>query len=116
MLREDATPGCYWWTVDIEEAFGNVPLGSADKPFMLFRWYHPDDTEHLGTCHDFVYLHIAGNFGPRPLPFTYTMIQLYVNIAAMGIGVSPPPSGFIDDNTATRPSLASSETSLALYN
>ena len=51
VLREDATPGCWWWTVDVEDAFANVPLGSADRPFMLFRWYHTDDTNFEGDSH-----------------------------------------------------------------
>jgi hypothetical protein len=115
VLREDATPGCWWWTVDVEDAFANVPLGSADRPFMLFRWYHTDDTNFEGDSHDYVYLHIKGNFGPRPLPYIYTMIQLYVNIAAICVGVTPPPMGYIDDNTATRAVYLDSFESLQLY-
>ena len=115
VLREDATPGCWWWTVDVEDAFANVPLGSADRPFMLFRWYHTDDTNFEGDSHDYVYLHIKGNFEPRPLPYIYTMIQLYVNIAAICVGVTPPPMGYIDDNTATRAVCLDSFESLQLY-
>ena len=115
ILREDATPGCFWWTVDAEDAFANVDLGAADRPFMLFRWYHIDDTNFEGSSHDYVYLHVRGNFGPRTLPYIYTMIQLYVNVASMAVGVTPPPTGFIDDNTATRKTYDDSYESLQLY-
>ena len=92
-LREEAVPNnCWWWTVDVEDAFANICLGASDRPFVMFRWYHPDDTTFQGTSHDCVYVHVRGNFGPRPLPCIYTMLQLHVNIAAMPIGVSPPPA------------------------
>jgi hypothetical protein len=101
--------------VDVEDAFANVSLGSADRPYMLFRWYHPDDVDFNGTCHDYVYLHVRGNFGPRPLPYIYTMLQLYVNICAIVVGVSPPPWGFIDDNTTSRANYHDAYESMQLY-
>jgi hypothetical protein len=99
-LREMASHMCWWWVVDIEDAFANLPIGPTDRPWMMFRWYHTDDTEFRGTCHDAIYMHVKGNFGPRPLPYWYTMYQLYINIAFMAVaGVMYPPMGFIDDNS-----------------
>ena len=99
-LREMAKHMCWWWVVDIEDAFANLALGPADRPWMLFRWYHLDDHEHSGTCYDATYMHVKGNFGPRPLPYWYTMLQLYINVTFMATsGVHLPPMGFIDDNT-----------------
>ena len=99
-LRMLATKGCYWWVVDIEDAFANLALAPKDRPWMMFRWYDVDDVNHNGTSHDALYMHVKGNFGPRPLPYWYTMLQLYINITFMAVcDVAFPPIGFIDDNT-----------------
>ena len=100
IMRELATQGCWWWTVDIEDAFSNLPIAPEDRPWMLFRWFDLEDKDHEGTSHDAVYMHVKGNFGPRPLPYWYTMFQLYLNICFMATyDVTHPPVGFIDDNT-----------------
>ena len=99
-LREMAVRGCWWWVVDIEDAFANLSLSPADRPWMLFRWYDLEDHDYRGSCYDATYMHVKGNFGPRPLPYWYTMLQLYVNVTFMAAsGVHLPPMGFIDDNT-----------------
>ena len=67
---------------------------------MLFAWYHPDDTEFLGTDQDCLYVHTHGNFGPRPFPHHFTMLMLYVNLAAKSLGLEIP-AAFIDDNIHT---------------
>jgi hypothetical protein len=68
ILREEATKGCWWWLVDVEDAFATLPVAASDRPFMLFRWYDVEDTEYNGTSHDCIYMHVRGNFGPRTLP------------------------------------------------
>ena len=67
---------------------------------MLFAWYHPDDTEHTGSDQDCLYVHTFGNFGPRPWPFEFSMLMLWVNIAAKALNIAIP-AAFIDDNIHT---------------
>ena len=43
------------------------------------------------------------------------MLQQHVNIAAIPIGVSPPPWGYIDDNTTSRAAFEESLASMNLY-
>jgi hypothetical protein len=97
-LRRTARPGCWWWLVDIEDAFANLTMGPSDKRWLMFRWYDVDDVDFKGTPHDCVYFHSHGCFGPRSLPFLCTALQLYVNIAALAVGVPSSVMGYMDDN------------------
>ena len=63
----------------------------------MFTWYHPDDVTFSGTDQDCLYVHTHGNFGPRPYPYLFTMLMLYVNIAARSQNIDIP-AAFIDDN------------------
>ena len=74
-----------------------MPIAQQDLPWMIFAWYHPDDVDFQGSDQDYLYVDTHGNFGPRPWPFMFTMLMLYVNIAAKAKGISVPPA-FIDDN------------------
>ena len=96
-IRDGAFPCCSWYKSDVASAFPCMPLPQTDLPWMMFTWYHPDDTDFQGTDKDCIYVHTHGNFGPRPYPHHFTMLMLYVNLAARTLGLDLPPA-FIDDN------------------
>ena len=96
-LRDGAFPYCYWLKSDVASAFLCMHLQQKDLPWMIFSWYRPDDTNFQGTDQDCLYVHTHGNFGPRPWPYEFTMLMLYVNIACKTLGIPIPPA-FIDDN------------------
>ena len=99
-LRDAAYPCCSWSKSDVASAFTCMNMAQHDLPHMMFAWYHPDDTEFKGSDQDCLYVHTHGNFGPRPLPYMFTMLMTYVNIAAKAKGL-PIPASFIDDNIHT---------------
>ena len=99
-LRAAAFPGCSWLKSDVASAFPCMNLCQEDLPWMLFAWYHPDDTDFTGTDQDCLCLHTHGNFGPRPFPHHFTMLMLLVNVAAKSLGLELP-AAFIDDNIHT---------------
>jgi hypothetical protein len=113
-LRRTATPHCFWWLVDIEDAFANLPIGPDDKRWLLFRWHDTADVNFEGSPDDCVYVHTHGCFGPRSLPFLCTALQHCVNIAALAAGVPAPVMGHMDDNCSVMPTYASSMASLQL--
>ena len=96
-LRTGAFPYCSWNKSDISAAFPCMHLRQDDLPWMLFTWYHPDDKLFEGTDRDCLYVHTHGNFGPRPWPHHFTLLMLYVNIAAKTLNLEIP-AAFIDDN------------------
>jgi hypothetical protein len=114
-LRRNATPYCWWWLVDIEDAFANLVMGSKDKQWLMFRWYDIDDTEFKGTPNDCIYYHSHGCFGPRSLPYLYTCLQFYVNLAAMASGVTSPVLGYMDDNCSVNNTAQASKMCMDLY-
>jgi hypothetical protein len=99
-LRRDAYPCCSWAKTDVEAAFPVMHVRQTDLPWMLFAWYHPDDTTFSGIDQDCLYVHNYANFGPRPWPFEFTMLMLYTNIAGKAQGIDIP-AAFIDDNMHT---------------
>ena len=99
-IRDLAFLCCSWYKSDVADAFLSMAIATSDLPFMLFTWYHPDDTTFSGTDQDYLYVHTHGNFGPRPWPYSFTMLMLYVNLAAKTLGIDIP-AAFIDDNVHT---------------
>ena len=100
MLRDDAYPGCSWLKSDIAAAFPTMNVAQQDLVWMMFAWFAPEDTTFSGTDQDCLYLHTYGNFGPRPWPYEFTMLMLFVNISAYAHGIDLP-AAFIDDNIHT---------------
>lgn len=113
-MRETATPGGYWWVVDVEDAFAQLSIPESDRPWTLFRWYHPDDAAFEGEP-TWLYMHVRGFFGPRTYPYWYTLLQLYVNIGALAADVPAPLLGYIDDNAQHSPTYGESKASLDAY-
>jgi hypothetical protein len=99
-LRDDAFPGCCWQKSDIAAAFPTMGIALTDLPWMLFAWYAPDDIDFLGTDQDYLYVHTHANFGPRPWPYEFSLLMLFVNLAAAATGIEYP-AAFIDDNIHT---------------
>ena len=100
MLRDNAYPFCSWLKSDIDSAFPVMNVRHCDLPWMLFSWFHPEDTTFRGTDQDCLYVHPYANFGPRPWPFQFTMLMMWVNIAGKATGIDIP-AAFIDDNIHT---------------
>lgn len=96
-IRDRSFPYCEYAKSDVEAAFTCMHMSSSDLPWLLFAWYHIDDTTFAGSDQDCLYLHTHGNFGPRPMPFEFTMLMLCVNVAAATLNLQIP-AAFIDDN------------------
>ena len=90
MLRDAAFPYCSWLKSDVAAAFAAMNLSTDDMPWMMFSWYHPDDTTFSGTDQDYLYVHTHGNYGPRPFPHHFSMLMLCVNIAAKSLDIDVP--------------------------
>ena len=58
-LRDGAFPYCCWLKSDVASAFTCMHLTQKDLPWMMFSWYHPDDTTFQGTDQDCLYVHVC---------------------------------------------------------
>ena len=101
-IRAQSFIDCLYSVVDVEDAFASLNFAKHERRHMCFRWFDLINDPHcMGSDQACVYVHLSGNFGPRNLPFWYTMVQLLVNVSSLALQspLQSPPIAFIDDNT-----------------
>jgi len=100
LVRVFASFGCWIGLQDVKGAFPCLLLDPAMHKFFTFLWHdlrpgepEPDNTRDLVR---YLYVHTHGLFGPRDLPYIWTMYMLFITMAAtsLGIPLSPP---YLDD-------------------
>jgi hypothetical protein len=103
LVRSWATPNCWFGLQDVEGAFPCLGLHYSMWPFFCFAWYNlgaPPPGGALGSdppdFQEFLYINVAGLFGPRDIPYVFTMYMLLVTLlmVSMGIALVAP---YLDD-------------------
>ena len=98
LVRLFASPGCWFGLQDVASAFPCLPLHPDMWPFFGFLWH--DLTSNQGANPTArprqLYLHTHGLFGPRDLPYIWTMYMLWVTMAALADGI-PLAAPYLDD-------------------
>ena len=94
LIRAFSSPGCWYGLQDVASAFPCLPLHPSMWPYFGFLWN--DLRPGAETPSPSLYLHTHGLFGPRDLPYIWTMYMLFVSMAAVHLGI-PLVAPYLDD-------------------
>lgn len=98
LVRLFASPGCWFGLQDVAGAFPCLPLHPTMWPYFAFLWHdlRSGSAPPATPRQQCLYMHTHGLFGPRDLPWLWTMFMLFVTMVAVaeGLPLSPP---YLDD-------------------
>ena len=100
LVRTFSTPGCWYATQDVRGAFPCLPLHPSMWPFFALAWFDlnfphsaqpspsPPSASSRPPHSRFLYIHTHGLFGPRDIPYIWTMYMLFVTLASVHLGIA----------------------------
>ena len=108
LLRTMATPGCWFGTQDVRSAFPCLPLHPDMWHYFAVAWLdlsapqadalsaamaagppgRPLPSRLVAAAQESLYVHTHGLFGPRDLPYIWTMYMLFVTMVSVELGIA----------------------------